>query len=222
MEQANKEVIQQHFRQLEAPLLAEISRESIIRALEEGEDVLQTGQFIRSTILVASGLLKVYREDEEGNEFLMYYLQPGDACALSMMCTVKNEKSGIMARAVVTSEVILIPAHLTELWLGKYKTWSQFVISSYRHRFEELLQTLDSVAFKALDERLIFYLKRYQEAIGKEVKLSHQQIANELNSSREVISRLLKKLEQRGVLQLHRNSIEIINLNKILPSDMSH
>lgn len=215
MEQANKEVIQQHFGQLEAPLLAEISRESVIRPLEEGEDVLQTGQFIRSTILVASGLLKIYREDEEGNEFLMYYLQPGDACALSMMCTVRSEKSGIMARAVAPSEVILIPAHLTELWLGKYKTWHQFVISSYRQRFEELLQTLDSVAFKALDERLLFYLKRYQGAMGKEVKLSHQQIADELNSSREVISRLLKKLEQRGVLQLHRNSIEIINLNRI-------
>jgi CRP/FNR family transcriptional regulator len=131
------------------------------------------------------------------------------------MCTAKNEKSGIMVQAVVPSEVILIPAHLTELWLSKYKTWSQFVISSYRQRFEELLQTLDSVAFKALDERLLFYLKRYQGAIGKEVKLSHQQIAEELNSSREVISRLLKKLEQRGALQLHRNSIEIINLNKI-------
>ena len=214
MAQQYKESIQEKFSHLEEPLLAEIKRESVIRPLEEGADVLQTGQFIRSTILVSSGLLKIYREDDEGNEFLMYYLQPGDACALSMMCTVRNEKSGIMARAVVPSEVILVPAHLTELWLSKYKTWNQFVISSYRQRFEELLQTLDSVAFKALDERLLFYLKRYQGVQGKEVKLSHQQIAEELNSSREVISRLLKKLEQRGSVQLHRNYIEIINLDK--------
>ncbi|QNF35513.1 Crp/Fnr family transcriptional regulator [Adhaeribacter swui] len=212
MAQDTKEVIQQKFRHLEESLVTEISQESVIRQLDEGENVLQTGQFIRSTILVADGLLKVYREDEEGNDFLMYYLQPGDACALSMMCTVRNDQSGIMARAVVPTEVILIPAHLTESWLGKYKTWNHFVISSYRQRFEELLQTLDSVAFKALDERLLFYLKRYQKVQGNEVKLSHQQIAEELNSSREVISRLLKKLEQRGALQLHRNYIEIIKL----------
>ncbi|KAA5547844.1 Crp/Fnr family transcriptional regulator [Adhaeribacter rhizoryzae] len=213
MEQDTKAVIQQKFRHLEDALVTEISQESTIRQLAEGENVLQTGQFIRSTILVSDGLLKVYREDEEGNEFLMYYLQPGDACALSIMCTVRNDQSGIKARAVIPSEVILVPAHLTENWLSKYKTWNHFVISSYRQRFEELLQTLDSVAFKALDERLLFYLKRYQQVQGHEVKLSHQQIADELNSSREVISRLLKKLEQRGALQLHRNYIEIIDLD---------
>jgi CRP/FNR family transcriptional regulator, anaerobic regulatory protein len=215
MDQTPREILQREFRQLEAPLLAEIEKESVIRQVEEGEDVLQTGQFIRSTILVAKGLVKVYREDEEGNEFLMYYLEPGDACALSMMCTARKERSELMVRAVMPSEVILVPAHLTELWLAKYKTWNHFVIASYRQRFEELLQTLDSVAFKGLDERLLFYLKRYQQVRGKEVKLSHQQIAEELNSSREVISRLLKKLEQRGAVRLHRNYIEIINLERI-------
>lgn len=215
MDQNPKDIFQRAFRQLEAPLLAELEKESVIRHLEEGEDVLQAGQYIRSTILVSSGLMKVYREDEQGNEFLMYYLEPGDACALSMMCTARKEKSELMVRAVLASDVILVPAHLTELWLGKYKTWNHFVIATYRERFEELLQTLDSIAFKALDERLLFYLRRYQQAIGKEVRLSHQQIAEELNSSREVISRLLKKMEQRGALHLHRNYIEIINLEKI-------
>lgn len=215
MDQEHKEMLHQKFSQLEEPLLAEIMKESVIRELGEGDDVLQTGQYIRSTILVSQGLLKVYREDNDGNEFLMYYLQPGDACALSLMCTAKNEKSGIMARAVTPSEVILVPAHLTEVWLAKFKTWNRFVIASFRQRFEELLQTLDSVAFKALDERLVFYLKRYQQVRGKEVKLSHQQIAEELNSSREVVSRLLKKLEQKGALHLHRNYIELIDLNKL-------
>lgn len=215
MDQSPHDLLQRQFRQLEAPLLEELARESVIRPLEEGEDVLQTGQYIRSTILVSSGLLKIYREDEDGNEFLMYYLQPGDACALSMLCSVRDETSGIMARAVMPSEVILVPAHLTELWLAKYKTWNHFVIASYRQRFEELLQTLDSVVFKGLDDRLLFYLKRYRDKRGKEVRLSHQQIAEELNSSREVISRLLKKLEQRGALALHRNYIQIIDLDKI-------
>lgn len=215
MDQEHKEMLHQKFSQLEEPLLAEIMKESVIRELGEGDDVLQTGQYIRSTILVSQGLLKVYREDNDGNEFLMYYLQPGDACALSLMCTAKNEKSGIMARAVTPSEVILVPAHLTEVWLAKFKTWNRFVIASFRQRFEELLQTLDSVAFKALDERLVFYLKRYQQVRGNEVKLSHQQIAEELNSSREVVSRLLKKLEQKGALHLHRNYIELIDLDKL-------
>ena len=211
MDQSAHDLLQRQFRQLEAPLLEELARESVIRPLKEGEDVLQTGQYIRSTILVSSGLLKIYREDEDGNEFLMYYLQPGDACALSMLCSVRDETSGIMA----PSEVILVPAQLTELWLAKYKTWNHFVIASYRQRFEELLQTLDSVVFKGLDERLLFYLKRYRDKRGEEIRLSHQQIAEELNSSREVISRLLKKLEQRGALELHRNYIEIIDLDKI-------
>jgi CRP/FNR family transcriptional regulator, anaerobic regulatory protein len=104
MDQFSHDLWQRQFRQLEAPLLAELARESVIRPLEEGEDVLQTGQFIRSTILVSSGLLKIYREDENGNEFLMYYLQPGDACALSMLCSVRDETSGIRARAVMPSE----------------------------------------------------------------------------------------------------------------------
>jgi CRP/FNR family transcriptional regulator len=112
----------------------------------------------------------------------MYYLEPGSACALSMMCTARNEKSQKMARAVTSAGVLLVPSHLSEVWLGKYKSWHTFVIASYRQRFGELLQTLDSIAFKGLDERLVFYLRRHVKGSGKEVRLSHQQIADELNS----------------------------------------
>jgi CRP/FNR family transcriptional regulator, anaerobic regulatory protein len=214
METTQKDLIQQQFPQFEQLLLDDILAHSTIRQVAEGEEVMRTGQYIRSTVLLLSGLLKVYREDDEGNEFLMYFLEPGSACALSMMCTARDEKSQIMAKAVSPSEVILIPSHLSEQWLGKYKTWHNFVIASYRTRFEELLQTLDSVAFKGLDERLLFYLKRQVQVTGKEIRLSHQQIADELNSSREVISRLLKKMEQTGAITLHRNYIEVHNLAK--------
>ncbi|GAB2536906.1 Crp/Fnr family transcriptional regulator [Rufibacter soli] len=214
METTQKDLIQQQFPQFEQFLLDDILAHSTIRQVAEGEEVMRTGQYIRSTVLLLSGLLKVYREDDEGNEYLMYFLEPGNACALSMMCTARDEKSQIMAKAVSPSEVILIPSHLSEQWLGKYKTWHNFVIASYRTRFEELLQTLDSVAFKGLDERLLFYLKRQVQVTGKEIRLSHQQIADELNSSREVISRLLKKLEQTGAITLHRNYIEVHNLAK--------
>ena len=191
----------------------ELLKQSTLKTIEAGEEVMRTGQYIKSTILLLSGLLKVYREDDEGNEFLMYYLEPGNACALSMMCTARNEKSQIMAKAVTDVEVLLVPSHLSEMWLGKYKSWHNFVIASYRQRFEELLQTLDSIAFKGLDERLLFYLKRHVKVSGKEVRLSHQQIADELNSSREVISRLLKKLEQTGAITLHRNYLEVHDLD---------
>jgi CRP/FNR family transcriptional regulator, anaerobic regulatory protein len=215
METLEKEAILKQFPQFEQPLMEEILSQSTLKRMEEGEEVLRTGQYIRSTVLLLSGLLKVYREDDEGNEFLMYYLQPGNACALSMMCAARNEQSQIMAKAVTASEVILIPSHLSELWLSRYKSWHNFVIASYRQRFEELLQTLDSIAFKGLDERLVFYLKRHVQVSGKEVRLSHQQIADELNSSREVISRLLKKLEQTGAITLHRNYIEVHDLQKV-------
>jgi len=146
----------------------------------------------------------------------MYYLEEGNACALSMLSEVKNEKSQIMAKAIKDTQVILIPLQIAEAWMQKYKGWYHFVVASYRQRFEELLQTLDSIAFKAMDERLVFYLQRHLQMEGTQIHLSHQQIANELNSSREVVSRLLKKLEQTGAIRLHRNAIEIINLNKFL------
>ncbi|AKD05042.1 Crp/Fnr family transcriptional regulator [Pontibacter korlensis] len=212
MDTLQQNILQKQFPQLEQPLLQEILQQSVLRQVEEGDEVLRSGQYIRSTILLLNGLLKVYREDDEGNEFLMYYLEPGNACALSIMCSARTEKSQIMAKAVEPSEVVLIPAQLSETWLGKYKTWQSFVIASYRQRFEELLQTLDSIAFKALDERLLFYLERHVKVRGTTIKLSHQQIADELNSSREVISRLLKKLEQTGALTLHRSYIEVHDL----------
>ena len=215
MESVDKHELLQNFSQLERPLLEEILAQSTIKHLEEGEEALRTGQYIKSTVMLSKGLLKVYREDDEGNEFLMYYLKPGNACALSMMCAAREEQSQIMVKAVEPSEIILIPSHLSELWLAKYKSWHSFVIASYRQRFEELLQTLDSIAFKGLDERLLFYLKRHVKVSGNQIKLSHQQIANELSSSREVISRLLKKLEQTGAITLNRNYIEVHDLEKV-------
>jgi CRP/FNR family transcriptional regulator len=212
MEKLTKDAVLRQFPQLEQPLLDELLQESLLKQVEAGDEVLRTGQYIKYTMLLLSGLLKIYREDNEGNEFLMYYLEPGNACALSMMCSPRNEQSQIKAKAVTDAEVILIPSHLSELWLGKYKSWHSFVIASYRERFEELLQTLDSIAFKALDERLLFYLRRHVKVSGNEIHLTHQQIADELNSSREVISRLLKKLEQTGALTLHRNYIEVHKL----------
>lgn len=174
---------------------------------------MRTGQYFKSSMLILDGLVKVYREDDEGNEFFMYYLKPGQACALSLVCATKQEKSQIMAKAVKETDVLSIPLKFMDHWMTKYKSWYHFVLETYRSRFEELLLTLDHIAFRAMDERLEFYLKNHRDSLGTStIVINHQQIADELNSSREVISRLLKKMEQLGKLRLGRNEIEITGL----------
>jgi CRP/FNR family transcriptional regulator len=201
------------FPVFEKELLQEIQAEANIRHFEAGVQLMRPGQYIRSSILVIDGLVKVYREDDEGNEFFMYYLQPGQACALSMICTAGKETSKISAKTVQPTDVVLIPVEKMDEWLMRYKSWNHFVLQNYRSRFEELLQTLDSIAFRNMDERLEFYLQRHAKTLDtKLIPVTHQEIAQELNSSREVISRLLKKLAERGKIKLNRNSIEILNL----------
>ncbi|WP_298411734.1 Crp/Fnr family transcriptional regulator, partial [Hydrotalea sp.] len=154
--------------------------------------------------------LKIFRENEDGGEFLMYYLQPGEACAISLVCASKMEASKVMVKSVEESVIMMVPIQLMDQWMSKYKSWYYYVLETYRNRFEELLLLIDHIAFRNMDERLIFYLKRYSKAHkSNQINLSHQQIADELNSSREVISRLLKKLEQKKLLSLSRNTIEL-------------
>ena len=198
------------FPQFEPSLIALIEKEALLRHFQPGEVVMRTGQYIKSTALVLEGRLKIYREGPDGGEFLMYYLEPGQACAVSMICAMQSDTSEITAVAEEETELLLIPVHLMDDMMKDHKSWYQFVIQTYRNRFDELLNVVDHVAFRNMDERLEFYLKRYKEKTGKtKVELSHQQIAEDLNSSREVISRLLKKMEQRGLLKLNRNLIEL-------------
>jgi len=192
--------------------LSEIAEERIYQA---GETLMRTGQYFKSTMLILDGLVKVYREDQEGNEFFMYYLEPGQACALSMVCASKQETSQIMAKAMKETVVLAIPLPQMDEWMKKYTSWYYFVLETYRSRFEELLVTIDHIAFRGMDERLEFYLKKHRDTLNSNIiEVSHQVIADELNSSREVISRLLKKMEQRGKVKLNRNAIEIISLNE--------
>ena len=199
------------FPSFSSTLVEDIENNAIEQSISAGTTIMRTGQYIKNTVLVLSGSIKIYREDEDGGEFFMYYLQPGQACAISMICAAKNEQSQIMAKVVEDAELVMIPLHLMDKWMMQHRSWYEFVIETYRSRFEEVLTVIDSIAFRAMDERLEFYLKRHKDACGcSDLKLSHQEIANEINTSREVISRLLKKLEQRGHLKLHRNHIELL------------
>ncbi|HKK39676.1 MAG TPA: Crp/Fnr family transcriptional regulator [Cryomorphaceae bacterium] len=201
------------FEQLEPELKEEILRIGTLKEVQPGDILLKSGQIINHTMLLLDGRLKIYREDEDGNEFLMYYLEPGNACAMSIMCAMNNERSQIMAVAETEASLLSIPFESTGEWLNKFRSWDEFVIKTYRSRFEELLNTLDNIAFRSMDERLLFYLKRLAETEGDILYISHQQIATDLNSAREVISRLLKKMEQRGAVELHRNEIRIKDLD---------
>jgi CRP/FNR family transcriptional regulator, anaerobic regulatory protein len=199
------------FPQFEPGLVELIEKEAVQRTFLAGEVIMRTGQYIKSTALVLEGRVKIYRESQDGGEFLMYYLGPGQACAVSMICAIQSQTSEIMAKAEEDTEVLMIPIQLMDDLMNKYKSWYQFVIMTYRNRFDELLSVIDNIAFRNMDERLEFYLKRHVSVTGKKsIETSHQQIADDLNSSREVISRLLKKMEQRNLLKLHRNMIELI------------
>jgi CRP/FNR family transcriptional regulator, anaerobic regulatory protein len=178
------------------------------KTFKEGEIMMKTGQYFKSAMLIVKGRVKLYREGDDGNEFFMYFLESGNACALSMICATRNQASGIMAVAVEETEVIMIPIQYMDTLMTTYKSWYYFVLETYRSRFEELLVVIDNIAFKNMDERLEWYLKQQTAKLGKQLHLTHQQIANDLNSSREVISRLLKKMEKIQRLHLHRNHIE--------------
>ncbi len=199
--------ITQHFPLFDFNLAEYLSQIGESRTFQEGDLLMKTGQFFKSAVLIVKGRVKLYREGVDGEEFFMYYLDHGNACALSMICTARNQSSSVMAVAIEETDAILIPIQYMDSLMTNYKSWYYFVIETYRNRFEELLSVIDNISFKNMDERLEWYLKRQSQKLGDILHLTHQQIANDLNSSREVISRLLKKMEKNGHLELHRNYI---------------
>lgn len=206
--------IKELFPTFEPELIEDIINNASLKYIHEGDVLMKTGQYFRSVIIVVSGLIKIFREDDEGNEYFMYYLQPGQACALSMICAARHQASELKAAAASDAEVITVPLEYMDKWMKTYKNWYYFVLESYRSRFQELLSTVDHVVFRNMDERLLFYLKKQQETIGSDILIiNHTVIAQELNSSREVISRLVKKLAENGMIQMLQNQkIKILNL----------
>lgn len=206
--------IRDEFPFFEPGLVAEMANAAEIKYFREGESLVKTGQHFRSTLLLLEGLVKIFREDDEGNEFFMYYLQPGQACALSMIGASRREISEIKGLAVTDTEAISIPLDSMDRWMTEFRSWNRFVLDSYQVRFSELLATIDHIAFRHMDERLLFYLRKQRDTMKtSRIQVSATEIAADLNSSREVISRLLKQLAERGDIRMDRNLIELIRLD---------
>lgn len=207
--------LQKAFPGFDSKFLETLEEKAELRNFEPGEILMKTGQYFKSILLVVDGLIKVYREDDEGHEYFMYYLQPGQACALSMVSAGKMEKSEVMGKVVKPTTVIAVPIQYMDSWMHDFKSWNQFVIETYRSRFEELLVTLDHTAFRSMDEKLLFYLKREQETHKSDIlTISNTEVAQELSTSREVISRLLKKMAERGMVKLlGSHQIEIVDIS---------
>jgi len=197
----------------EQPLIDEILNEGKLVELPAGETIMDIGQYIRSIPLLLSGAIKVLREDEEGDELLLYYLEQGETCSVTMACCMGQTKSEIRAITETDTKMVMVPVRKMEEWMGKYKGWRNYVFESYQNRLNELLLTVDSIAFKNLDQRLMDYLKKKVEVTkDNRINSTHQEIAYDLHTSRVVVSRLLKKLEKMKKLELHRNHILVIDL----------
>lgn len=195
----------------EPELIEEMKKVSAIKEAKVGETLIEIGQYIKFIPVIIKGSIKILRENEDGDELFMYYISSGDTCSMSLTCCMQNRISGIRAVVEEDVEFMAIPINYIEDWIRKYASWRSFIFRSYQTRLDEMLNTIDSLAFKKMDERLIEYLKLKSENSGsKTIHTTHQEIATDLHASREAISRLLKKMELDKVIILGRNKIEML------------
>ncbi|MBP92830.1 MAG: Crp/Fnr family transcriptional regulator [Flavobacteriaceae bacterium] len=195
-----------HF--FERDLLEEINQVGVLKEVKEGDVLIEIGSYVKSMPLLLTGAIKILRQDDDGDELLLYFLEKGDTCAMTLTCCLGRTKSEIRAMAETDAKLIMIPIEKMEEWSAKYKSWRNFVFESYHSRLNEMLETIDSIAFLKMDARLLKYLNEKARVSEDHIIYStHQDIAYELHTSRVVVSRLLKKLENMGKVELHRNYI---------------
>lgn len=197
----------------EQDLIDEIAKVGVSRNFNAEATIIELGDFIKSMPLLISGAIKILREDENGDELVLYYLEKGDTCAMTLSCCMGQTKSKIRAVAETDVELILLPKEKMTDWLSSFKTWQSFILQSYHNRVEELLEAVDTIAFLKMDERIFKYLKdKAMVNNNDELATTHKQIAEDLHTSRVVVSRLLKKLENEQKIKLYRNSIKVLEL----------
>lgn len=192
-------------------LIDEISACSNLVAADSGEIIMDLGDSIEYMPMLIDGAIKVLREDDEGDELLLYFLERGDTCAMTMSCCMGSSKSKIRAVAENDSLLAMIPVSKMSQWIQEYNDWRAFVFESYSTRMGELLESIDSLAFLNMHDRVYKYLRnKMMVNSNAELTVTHQEIANDLHTSRVVISRILKSLEREGRIALHRNRLEVL------------
>ena len=205
-----KELLSSHFPNLsERELKEKITSVSQFQTFPVDTVLLEKGKYVKLLPLVVKGSIKVLRE-EEGRELLLYYIRSGESCAMSLTAYLNGSKSEVKAITTEETETILLPTRYIDNWMKLYTSWQQFALALYQKRFEELLQTVDDIAFRKMDARLEKYLNQRFDEDHRIIELTHGQIATDLGTSREVISRLLKQLERAGRIELSRNVIKKI------------
>lgn len=205
-------LVRRHYPQIaEIGLQEEIADVGQLMHAQSGEVLMDYGSYVKIIPLIIEGSIKVSREDETGREIFLYYLTPGETCTMTFSCCMMHKKSIIRTEAEEDTTLIAIPVKYMDEWMGRYQSWKNFVMLSYDNRMYELIRTIDSIAFKKMDERLVEYLEQKAIAIkSKVISSTHQDIAYDLNASREAISRLLKQLEKEGKVKLGRNKVELL------------
>jgi CRP/FNR family transcriptional regulator len=197
----------------EKELLQEIAKSGVLKTAGEGEVIMDIGDYITSMPLILEGAIKILREDKEGSELLLYFLERGDTCALTLSCCLGQTQSEIRAVAETDTQFIMVPIGKIEEWTTRFKSWRNFVFESYQSRLSEMLETIDTLAFMNMDQRVLRYLQdKAKINQSQELQVTHQQIAYDLNTSRVVISRLLKRLEMEKKILLQRNFIVVHEL----------
>lgn len=216
MEQLDKATLNRVFPWFsDEKLLDALLHEGRVMHFSEGDYIMDRGMPVEFIPLLYSGSMRIVRRDEDDNELLLYYLKAGETCASSLTCCMDRSVSEVEAIAEEDAELIALPSGYVDSWMEEYPEWKAFVMKTYHDRFQELLETIDAIAFHQLDERMLRYFReRIENQNGDHIiRASHQEIANDLHSRREVISRLLKQMQKEGIVNLGRNRIEVLRSN---------
>lgn len=207
-----KKILRAYYPQLsQDQLIEEIAEFGEIVHKESGTVIMDFGSYVKTMPLLYEGSLKIMRMNEKGEEIFLYYLSPGDTCASAFSCCMMQKKSLLKTEAEEDVSFIGVPLKYADLWMSKYPIWRNFIVQNYDRRLMELIETVDIIAFSKMDERLLDYLEKKSEVLNtRQIPTTHQEIANDLNASREAVSRLLKKMEKDQLVKLGRNVVEII------------
>lgn len=208
----SKDILEQFSYLFDEEILNNISKAAELRTFKKNDIIIDIGQELKYVPLLIRGNIKVLREDNEGSELLLYVLESGDTCAMSLTCCMAKSVSKIRAIADEDTTVIMIPIDEMRSWFDTNDSWRNFILQSYQIRFDEMLETIDTLAFMKMDERLFKYLTDKVKLTGSiDLEITHQEIAEDMHTSRVVVSRLLKQLEKQKRITLGRNKIHVID-----------